>query len=194
MTDHSASVLRRTCRRAGFDRNPMRRREDRVQSTCGIVLTLAFLIGATLLVFLVGGSVYAAENRAVQAETAKLHQVSALVIEAGKAPLYSPITPTRVAWRAPDGTERTADYSSTKIVKPGATLTIWLNESGNPVAPPAESRAASKAVLLTSGAVLGVLTVCVAGYLGLRYALDRRRLRQWETEWVTADLLWGNRG
>ncbi|QIS12092.1 Rv1733c family protein [Nocardia arthritidis] len=188
----STGVLRRTCRWAGLDRNPMRRREDRLQSACAIALLVLFLAAAPLLAVLLGGRVYRSENAAVQAEFASLHEVSATVLETGKAPLYSPITPVKVAWKDADGSEHTAAYSSTKIVKPGATLNIWLNGAGNVVEPPADSRAASKAVLVTSGAVFGVLIGCVACYLGLRYSLDRRRLRQWETDWITADLLWGN--
>lgn len=190
----SAGALRRTCRRAGWDRNPMRRREDRLQSAAVLVLTLLFLILAPVLALTVGTSIYRAEHLAVQADLARLHRVQATVVETGKAPLYSPITPATVSWREPDGSERRADYPSTKFIEPGATLTIWLDGAGEIVQPPSESRAASKAILLLSGVLSGLAAGMVIGYLLLRFGLDRRRMRRWDSEWVTADLLWGNRG
>ncbi|MEU7632569.1 hypothetical protein AB0C34_21670 [Nocardia sp. NPDC049220] len=190
----SVNMYRRTCRRVGLDRNPLRRREDRWQTGVAAFLVLVFLLVAPVLAYAVGGQVYRVETSAVQAETARLHQVDATVVETGKTPLYAPIMPARVSWKDADGVVRTGDYQSTTVVEPGSTVSIWLNKSGAIVEPPSSAQAASKAVLLTSGALLGVLGVLAGCYLLLRRGLDRRRLHNWESEWVTADLTWGNRG
>ena len=193
MTTGSVNMYRRTCRRAGLDRNPMRRREDRVQTVVAATLALLFLIVAPALVMVVGVPVHRTQLAAVQAETAKLHQVDATVTETGKAPLYAPIIPVRVSWKDADGTAHTSDYQSTVVVEPGASVTIWLNSAGTVVEPPSSTKALSKAVLLTGGAWCTTLIVLVGSYFLLRHELDRRRLRKWENEWVTADLTWGSR-
>jgi hypothetical protein len=190
----SASVVRRTCRRVGLDRNPMRRRIDRVQSLVGAMLIMVFLISAPLLAISVGGRVYAEEDRVVRAQIAQLHQIDATVIEIGKTSLYAPITSARVQWLDAAGVTRTADYQSSTGVKPGATVQIWLDQNGNIAAPPVPSRPMSKAVVTTTALVSVILTCCCVCHLLLRCGLDRRRARLWETEWATVQRSWGNNG
>ncbi|MEU2178609.1 MULTISPECIES: Rv1733c family protein [Nocardia] len=192
MSTGSVNMYHRTCRRVGLDRNPLRRREDRVQTGVAVLLALVFLIVVPVLAVTVGGRVYRTETAAVQAETARLRQVDATVVETGKAPLYAPVVPARVSWKDADGVAHTGDYQSTTVVEPGSTVPIWLNERGAIVEPPSASQPASKAVMLTAGAVLGVSVVFAGSYLLVRRGLDRRRLRRWETEWIAADLTWGH--
>ncbi|SNY76292.1 hypothetical protein SAMN04244553_0678 [Nocardia amikacinitolerans] len=190
----SAGIVRRTCRRLGLDRNPMRRREDRLQSGVGMLLTLLFLVVVPLVGIGIGGRVYETESRVVESRMAELRRVDATVVEVGKAPLYAPITPARVSWVDGAGVTRVEDYRSSTLVKPGATVSIWLDRDGRVVEPPSETRALSRAVLLSS-AVAGAVLVCfVTGYYLLRASLDRRRARLWETEWATVGLTWGGRG
>ncbi|MGX1775733.1 Rv1733c family protein [Nocardia brasiliensis] len=192
MTTGSVNMYRRTCRRVGLDRNPMRRREDRVQTWVAAGLLLLFVLLVPLLVLTVGATVYRTETAAVQAEIAELHRVEAVVTATGKAPLYAPIMPAKVAWTDADGIAHTEDYQSTTVVEPGQNVTIWLNGAGRIVEPPSETQALSKAVLLTGGALFGAVTVLAGCYFGLRHRLDRKRLRMWEMEWATADLRWGS--
>ncbi|WP_327115608.1 hypothetical protein OHB12_02065 [Nocardia sp. NBC_01730] len=194
MSTGSVSMYRRTCRRVGLDRNPLRRKEDRLQAVVAMFLALVFLLVVPVLAVTVGGRVYHAETAAVQARTAQLHQVDATVIETGKAPLYAPIMPARVSWKDADSVTHTGDYQSTTVVEPGSTVSIWLNEGGTIVEPPSSTQAASKAVLLTSGAAFGVFVVLAGNYFLLRRGLDRRRLHKWESEWTAADLTWGGHG
>ncbi|WP_405163775.1 hypothetical protein OG203_01230 [Nocardia sp. NBC_01499] len=192
MTTGSVNMYRRTCRRVGLDRNPMRRREDRVQTMVAAALALVFLILVPLLVMSVGARVYRTETAVVQAKTAQLHQVDATVTETGKAPLYAPIMPAKVQWKDADGVVHTDDYQSTTVVSPGQSVTVWLNGANKIVEPPSSTQALSKAVLLTSGALFGAMLLVVGCYFTLRRSLDRRRLRMWEMEWATADLRWGS--
>jgi hypothetical protein len=190
----NANAVRRTCRRVGLDRNPMRRREDRLQSVVGAVLVLLFLIIVPVAAMTIGSRVYQTETRATQAEAAQLHQVDATVLEVGEALIYAPVTPAKVSWLDPDGTTHTSDYQTTGIVEPGGTVSIWLNGAGNVVEPPSATRAISKAVVITTSAVFAALVLFGSSYVLLRHSLDRRRSRQWETEWATFGLTWGNHG
>lgn len=192
MTTGSVNMYRRTCRRVGLDRNPMRRREDRVQTMVAAALALVFLIVVPVLVLVVGVRVYHTETAVVQAKIAQLHKVDATVTETGKAPLYAPIMPTKVQWKDADGAAHIEDYQSTTVVQPGQSVTIWLNGADKIVEPPSQTQALSKAVLLTAGALFGVLIMMGGCYFALRRGLDRKRLRRWEMEWATADLRWGS--
>ncbi|MFI2473025.1 hypothetical protein [Nocardia xishanensis] len=190
----SAGIVRRTCRRMGLDRNPMRRREDRLQSGVGLLLTLLFLVVVPVVAIVLGGRVYETETRATESRIAELHRVDATVVEVGKAPLYAPITPARVSWVDGQGATHVEDYRSSAMVKPGATVSVWLDKGGRVVEPPSETRALSRAVLV-SGAVSCAILMCFAtGYYLLSASLDRRRARRWETEWATVGLTWGGRG
>ncbi|MFD0360830.1 hypothetical protein ACFQZZ_05130 [Nocardia sp. GCM10030253] len=172
----------------------MRRREDRLQSVAGALLLLLFLVIVPVATMTIGVRIYETETLVAQAEAAQLHEIDATVIEVGKTPLYAPVTPAKVTWSDPDGTTHTSDYQGTGIIKTGATVKIWLDSAGNVAHPPSETRALSKAVLITTGAVLAVLACCGSCYALLRRGLDRRRSRLWETEWATVGLTWGNHG
>jgi len=194
MTIGSVDIVRRTCRRVGLDRNPMRRREDRWQAVVALLLAVAAVAVVPLAVLLIGRPIYDTDIRAVHQETARLHRVDATVTEVGKAPLYAPITPVRVSWRDPDGTEHTGDHHSDVMVKVGAVVPIWLNDTGRPVQPPSPTRPLSRAVLTCGAVVATTVFACAAAYLLVRRGLDRRRVRLWETEWETIGINWGGRG
>ncbi|MGW4364311.1 Rv1733c family protein [Nocardia takedensis] len=194
MTTRSDDAVHRACRRVGLDRNPLRRLEDRCQTCAGALVMLAVLLAVPLAILFVGRPVYAGELAQVRAETSRLHRVQATVTEVGRTPLYAPITPVKVRWTSADGTVRTGEHHSDVMVKPGATVPIWLDSRERIVAPPAETRPLSRAVLAGSGVVAGTLIVCVAGYLALRLGLDRRRAKRWELEWATLGTGWGGQG
>ena len=194
MTTGSDHTVHRVCRRVGLDRNPMRRFEDRCQTCAGALLVALVVLAVPLAILFVGRPVYAGELVAVRTETARLHRVQATVLEVGRTPLYAPITPVKVRWTAADGAVRTGVHHSDVMVKPGATVPIWLDSRDRIVSPPSDTRPLSRAVLSTGAVVAGSLIVSVAGYLALRYGLDRRRDRRWEHEWATVGLSWGGPG
>ncbi|WP_067651751.1 Rv1733c family protein [Nocardia harenae] len=178
--------LRRTCRRAGLDRNPLRRPEDRMQTALAALLLLAFLASLPLAALLVAVPVYRAEVAAVAAEQARLRPVTATVLTAEPAPLYAPVAGATVRFTGPDGAERTSVHRATGPLTPGAAVTVWLNAAGEPVEPPPPAAPLGRAVLLTAGVLLGALILCGGGYLAGRIALDRRRSRAWDREWAGA--------
>ncbi|MFI9402828.1 hypothetical protein [Nocardia sp. NPDC052316] len=163
-----------------------------MQTLAGVALALVFLILVPVLVMSVGARVYHTETAVVQAKTAQLQRIEATVTETGKAPLYAPIMPAKVRWTDADGVVHNEDYQSTTVVQPGQAVTIWRNSAGKIVEPPSPSQALSKAVLFTTGAVLGTMAVAAGCYFALRGSLDRRRLRRWEMEWAATDLRWGS--
>lgn len=176
--------LTRTCRRVGLDRNPLRRRVDRMQTALGLLLIVAVLAAVPLAVQAVGAPVYRAEVAAAAAAQARLRPVQATVVSAEHAPLYAPVSSATVRWQAADGTERTAEHRATGLLRPGAPVTVWLDDAGEIVEPPPPARPLGRAVLLTAGVVLLALAAGAGGWLTARALLDRRRLRAWDEEWA----------
>ncbi|MBF6210467.1 hypothetical protein IU433_01530 [Nocardia puris] len=194
MTTARAGLLRRTCRRAGLDRNPMRRREDRVQSWTALLLVTLFLALIPVVAGTLGTSVYHTETVAAQQRLAELRRIDATVVEVGKAPLYAPITPAKVSWVDEHGNTRVAEHRATSLVREGATVSVWLDDGGRVVEPPAETRPLSRAVVLCAAVVFGAFVMFASVYVLLVAALDRRRSRRWEAEWAAVGTIWGGRG
>lgn len=186
--------LDRARRRAGLDHNPLRRREDRIQSSVVIILILVFLAASPLAALWAGGRVYDAGLRAERLQLAQRHQVLATVTEPGKASVQSWTRNVQVSWQERDGIVHTG-YYQVGLANTGDTTTVWLDRSGHLVPPPREhSHIVVDAVLVGSGAVLSLLVVFLSGYGLLRYRLDRNRDRLWENGWERANVQWGLRG
>src|SRR5256885_13563633 len=89
----------RARRRAGFDRTKMRRREDRVQTSVGVLLVIAFLTALPLGLIAVCGPIYSAGVRAESANAATRHSVTAQIYDPGQKS-----KDLRVSWHDTDGT------------------------------------------------------------------------------------------
>src|SRR4051812_17486750 len=127
------SWLGRARRNAGMDRNPLRRREDRIQSAAVILLAVLMLVAVPSAVMLVGSGVYHSGLRAELAERASRHQVTARVADSGSATGNSQVGP-QVSWKLPDGTQRTAPYSG--LPTWDGNPRVWISRSGDLATPP----------------------------------------------------------
>lgn len=190
----AAAALNRARRRAGLDRNPMRRREDHIQSAVGIMLAAAFLLLAPWAAISVGARVYGSELRTEHLESAQRHMVTAKVIAPGTEAAHATVRTLKVSWRDARGTIRTADYQAT-TTEAGTTTTIWVDRADHAVLPPREhAQTIADTVLTGMAIVLGVLGVLMSVYALLRRRLDRSRYRLWDAGWAWADVKWGQRG
>ena len=76
----------------------------------------------------------------------------------------------------------------------GARIPVWLDRSGQPVAPPVSRVAMVFNALAKGAAVAGgagvALLIC---YVLCRLALDRRRLAAWESAWSLTGPRWTTR-
>ena len=76
----------------------------------------------------------------------------------------------------------------------GARISVWLNRSGQPAAPPAD-----QTVMIIYALVAGTVVAVLAGlalllvYSLCRLALDRRRLAAWESAWDRTGPSWTTR-
>jgi hypothetical protein len=176
-------------------RNALRRPVDRIEGAVVVVLSAALLVAVAMAAVL-GTHAYQSQRAA----SASLHPAVAILIQAG--PFYGSVThigQAEARWRDRWGGKRTGvltTVSAPGIVgaAAGARIPVWLDRSGQPVAPPG-SRVAMVLIALVKGAAAAggagvALLIC---YVLCRLALDRRRLAAWESAWSLTGPRWTTR-
>jgi hypothetical protein len=185
----------RLARRLGLDRNPLRRRTDKVEVCLAAVLIATFLASAPILSMTVVG--WVGRNAAAEQLATHLQQVPAIVQKAAPAPPawelsgYSSV-PAR--WTAPDGQARAGQILVSGRVPAGHIVRLWVNAAGTPAGPLPGGRAEianEVAAALATIVAVGIVLLCLtcAG----RWVLDRRRLAGWEAAWAAVGPQWTKR-
>ncbi|HLK00625.1 MAG TPA: hypothetical protein VKU39_12050 [Streptosporangiaceae bacterium] len=190
----------RALRGRRLDRNPLRRRSDRIETALAALAVIAFLVAAPLAWHAAASWAYAGSRHQASAERAALRQVPALLLE---NPVSQPVTayvPVALAqaqarWTAPDGRVvhraiSVADASATV----GSTVLIWVDQAGDLSQPPLQqSQIAIRADMAGVAAIAIAGLACVLSWQLGRSVLDRRRLAAWDADWRTTEPRWTTR-
>ncbi|WP_143082322.1 Rv1733c family protein [Nonomuraea wenchangensis] len=176
-----------------WDRNPLRRRTDRLESALAVAAVLLVLASVWPAV-LAGRAAYENGMAETRVGPGGRQQVTAtLLADArptratfGEMPPQLPLTPAR--WTGPDGTARTGEVAAPGLARSGTAVRIWIDAEGRPSTPPKKPleiglRGAGMTLFVELVAVLLTLT----GFATGRWALNRRRYRSWDTAWAIAD-------
>jgi len=192
-----AGRLARMARWLGFDRNPLRRRTDRVEAVLRLVL-IVLLVAVIPAAAVVAGrwADHQALHRA-QLERATDRLVTAVLLEnapaSGVPDPYTSVQTVRVRarWQPPGQPPRSGEVLAVAGARQGSTVRTWIDRSGAVTAPPADHRVIVGCVFLAVMATfeLSWLVLLAAAVL-VRRALDRRRLNAWEAEWRANGPLW----
>jgi hypothetical protein len=173
-------------------RNKLRRPCDRVEGAV-IVLLLAAFVTASVWAASFAGHVYRSEHAAA----ARLRQAEAVLSRPAAA--GSQTIAAAATWPLPDGAKRSGMLTSLTApaiydAPAGTSVKVWLNHSGQPVAPP-PSRWDMIAIALLAGVVTiaGAATVLILCYFLCRGALDRYRAARWESAWAVIGPQWTSR-
>lgn len=188
----------RLARRLGLDRNPLRRRIDRVQAVLGGLLIAAFLTASPLLMAAAGHWASTAGLREEHAERA-WRRVTAIVLRGSAARpdrAYGAwgIVWASARWAAPDGQVRSGLIPVVPGTRAGSSVLVWVDRAGFPARAPLTRGRWRE---LTDLAELGMMCtlavmVCVIADAG-RGLLDRRRISAWEREWRAVGPLWSRK-
>jgi hypothetical protein len=176
-------------------RNALRRPVDRIEGAVLVALSATFLV-AVAVASILGTHTYQSQRAA----SAGLRPAAAVLIQAG--PFYGSLArpgQAEARWSDPGGGEQSGVL--TTMTTPGITgaaagtrIPIWLDRSGQPVAPPSGQVAMIVNALAVAAAAAGgagiALLIC---YALCRLALDRRRLARWESAWSLTGPLWTTR-
>ena len=193
MNDNAPPTARRArvARQLGLDRNPLRRRTDRLETGIMAGLLAAFLAGAPLAAIAAGGWTHAAGLREQRAQRS-WYQVSLVLLHSTPRQAafkqWSPPAPVLARWTQPARQARAGQVPAPPGSRAGSRIRVWADNLG-PVA----------GVPLTSGEITareiaaGILAPAALAivFLGLaraaRWLLERRRLAAWQDAWTRAD-------
>jgi hypothetical protein len=197
MRRHLGTRLARGARLLGFDRNPLRRRTDRIEAVIRLAILVMFLTAVPAATLAAGREADHLALRQAHAQQAADHKVTAVLLQAapttGVPDPYTSVQLTLVLarWQPPGQPSRTGQVLAPAGARAGSTVTVWIDGSGAVTGPPPDHRmiagdvciAALVTCLVTSLLVLGSSTLA-------RHALDRRRLRAWDAEWRVTGPRW----
>jgi hypothetical protein len=177
-------------------RNTLRRPVDRIEGTVLVVLTAAFLV-AMAVASVLGVRSYQSQRAA----SAGVRPVVAVLSQPGPLSYGSmaQLGEAEARWHDPGGSEQSGVL--TTVTAPGilgaaagARIPVWLDRSGQPVAPPGGQVAMIINALAPGTVVAGGAGMTLLVCYGLcRFVLDRRRLAAWESAWSQTGPRWTTR-
>lgn len=202
MSRHAGTRLTCCVRWLGFDRNPLRRRTDRIEAAIRLATIILLLAAIPIIVIAAGRQADHLALRRAQAQEAAEHQVTAVLLrQAPPAGIPDPYTSVQMTyalarWQLPGQSPRSGQILAPVGTRAGGTVTVWIDASGAVTSPPPDHRDIAGDVTIAA-MVAGLVTslLVLASNALARRVLDRGRLRAWDAEWRATGPLWtGRRG
>jgi hypothetical protein len=197
MSRHKGSRLARCARRLGFDRNPLRRRTDRIEAAIRLVTLILLVVAVPAAAVVAGLQADHLALRQVHARQVAEHQVTAVLLQqappTGIPDPYTSVQMTLVLarWQPPSGPARSGQVLAPAGARAGSTVSVWIDASGAITGPPPDHREIVGDVYITAVVAGLVVSLLVLGSGTLaRRALDRRRLHAWDAEWRATGPRW----
>ncbi|WP_263167786.1 DUF4124 domain-containing protein [Streptomyces sp. SCSIO ZS0520] len=173
--------------------NDLRRPSDRAE---GWILLAALALAVT------GGAASGALAAGVVVDSAEEQQSARREVTATVTEAASRASPddtgfgddrvrTAIRWRDDGGRVHHSDTKVPPNTEKGAEVPLWVDRDGRPAsAPPSTGELLGGAAATGGLTALGVAGGVLLTERGARYALDRRRIRQWEREWEVVGPYW----
>jgi hypothetical protein len=188
-------MWKRLTRRLGRDRNPLRRRSDVLDAWLLPVAIVVFLALCPFVLAMTGNWIRAANASEMRAQSS-WHSVQAVLLQSVPGPQQADhgantwLTWTPARWTAA-GNQRTAEVPARAGTRAGSPVTVWLDRAGHVHTPPLTPGSAGARVIEARLAGMAVLAALLAIMLLLGHRiLDRRRLAEWETAWLSVGPTW----
>ncbi|KOT51400.1 MULTISPECIES: Rv1733c family protein [Streptomyces] len=181
-------------------RNPLRRRIDVLDAWLGLLTSVLLVVGAPAVGLSVASWSYGVQSRTMGEQQKTRHPVTAELMQdvsATKPQRDGAVEsryPTKVRWRAPDGSVRSGETGVAAGKRKGARITVWILNDGRLTAKPLDHdgvQSTATATGMWAGTAAGTVVLSAAWWA--RGALDRRRLDQWAEEWAEVGPLWRRR-
>lgn len=193
----SATLPARCARRLGFDRNPLRRRTDRIEAVIRLATVILLLVAVPIAAIVAGREADHLALRQAHAQQAAEHEVTAVLLQPAQATgLPDPYTSVQLTyvlarWQPPGGPPRSGQVLAPAGAPTGSTVAIWIDSSGAITSPPPDHHEIVGDVCLavvTTGLVT-ILLLLESKALARR-VLDRRRLSAWAADWRATGPSW----
>lgn len=180
------------------DRNPLRRRCDRVEAAVAAGLLGVLFVAGPVVAVLGAQAVYGASLRIQESGQASLHRVAAVLLATAPAPSYSfagarVLPEARARWTAPDGVSHTGAVIVAAPAPAGSRVKVWVDASGRLAGPPLQHKQVTGQAVL--GAMVGISVlafVLACAWVIARHALQRRRLADWDDDWGITSRRWSS--
>ena len=190
------SWLARLVRARRLDRNPLRRTTDRLETVVLALLVAVFLAATPFATLATAAWAQAAGHQEQVEQRASVRQVPAVVqklIQVSGGDLADDLL-VSARWTAPDGKPVTGDVYEPFGTSAGSTIRVWVTRDGQVTEEPLLDSQVS-ADVIAAGAVCVLLSALLLAATGVlyRWALDKRRMADWESEWRAAGPRWTTR-
>jgi len=177
------------------DRNPLRRRSDRVETYLLAGLFVVSAAGAPFAAQAASHAAYAAALRAEQAQVAASHQVRAVLTQDAGTSFYGytvvSYVPAQATWTSVTGVKHSGQVMAPTGSQRGTAVTVWTDAAGDLISPPlVPSQVTGRADLAATGAIAGIGLFCLCGVAVVRQILNRRRLAAWDADWEVTARTW----
>lgn len=177
------------------DRNPLRRKSDRIETFVLAGSLAAAIAAAPFAAHLAGEAGYAAARHAERSELSSSHEVKAVLLRSagGTTTGYSlqSAFPAQVRWTGPGGRIHAGQVMVPVAMRKGATIDIWVDAAGRVITPPLQpAQVAGQADLAATGAIAGLALLYICEAVVVRQLLNRRRLAAWDAEWAVTEPTW----
>jgi len=191
--------MRRSCallvRRLGWDRNPLRRRVDRVQTILTSVFLVVLLVLAPAVAALAGAHAYASGINAEKREKSSFRQVTATVLKvteiSGDGSGHFLHERALLQWKDPSGSVRTGLATLVTQARENDRLTRWVNGEGALSGRPHTREQTLTRTVCDSVGVAAILVIAALEcYRMGRRRLDRKRYELWDREWQQTAPKW----
>jgi hypothetical protein len=181
----------------GFDRNPMRRPADRIESVLRLMVLILLVAGVPLAAVTAGRAVDHWGLRQAQAQRSEELVVRAILTVRATSDTdlhpYSNVPMAWVAarWTAPDGSVHHGQVLAPEGAQAVSTVAVWIDRSGALTAPPMASKQIYVDVAIAVMAAAELLPLLLIGLLLVsRHFLDLKRMKAWSAEWGTTGPQW----
>jgi len=187
--------LYRAVRGARPDRNPLRRRTDRVET---FLLAGLFVAAAAATPFAAQAASRAADTTALHARQEQLattHQVPATLTQAAGADTEYTLSTDVLAqatWTSLGGVRRSGEVPAAPGSPAGTVVSVWTDDdSGYLASPPlTAAEAAGQADTAMIGAIAGIAVASLGGAAAIRLVLNQRRMAAWDADWLATAQVW----
>lgn len=200
MARRPVTRLARCARRLGFDRNPLRRRTDRIEAVIRLATVILLLVAVPIAAIVAGREADQLALRQAHAQQAAEHEVTAVLLQraqaTGSPDPYTSVQLTYVLarWQPPGQPPRSGPVLAPAGAPAGSTVAVWIDASGAVASPPPEHREIVGDVCIAAiiASMVAILLLLESNALARR-VLDRRRLNAWDAEWRATGPLWSGR-
>ena len=190
-----AARIARAVRGLWPDRNPLRRRIDRIEAVAAGGLAVAFLAGAPMAAVAAHHIAYTLGARAAYAQQSWRRVPAVLLTDAPASGYAAAAAMVPARWTAPGGRSHSGTISAPPGAGAGSTITVWVDGSGNVTSsPPLRlSQVRTQAVLATVIAVVIYGQLLLGTGAAAHWWLERRRRAAWDTDWQVTEPQWSRR-